>query len=176
MTGDLNEPQQQLALGSAWWELSAAAPGDNQTSYQQRARYWYLKGIANSKEPDRSRFRQQLAERLKTVQTDSGHVHIVSRVGGTEFVDIYSDEVQWTGSRRGTTGNRINHVDLGDFKAGDLEIVKNNGTTWLMPASVDFSSARLETGRSRGQASLSIYDDHVRVTLRIHDWARLKSP
>ncbi len=165
MTGDLNEPQDQLALGSAWWELSSAARGDDQASYQQRARYWYLKGIANSREPDRSRIREQLTERLKTVQTDAGQVHIVSRVGGTEFVDIYSDEVQWTGSRRGTTGNRINYVDLGDFKAGGLEMVKNNGATWLMPASVDFLSARLETGRTRGQATLSIYDDHVRVTL-----------
>jgi hypothetical protein len=83
-------------------------------------------------------------------------------------VDIYSDEVQWRSSRRGTTGNKINHVDLGNFNADGLAIIKNSGVTWLMPDAVDFSTAQLVVDRKsarQGQASLQIADDHVRITL-----------
>ncbi|HEX3987966.1 MAG TPA: hypothetical protein VHZ30_00960, partial [Verrucomicrobiae bacterium] len=168
INGKLKEPQEQIALGNSWWDLSAEAPDDNKMFYQRRARYWYLKGIAASSVTDKGALRQQLAGRINAVPTETGEVHIVSRVGGTEFVDIYSDEVEWKSSRRGTTGNKINYVSLGDFKANGLEIVKNSGATRFMPDAVDFSTAQLVINRKsnrQGQATLQIADDHVRVTL-----------
>jgi hypothetical protein len=165
----LLDPQDQLALGNSWWDLSVAAQDDNKILYQRRARYWYLKSIASSRELEKKPLRERLAERIAAVTTEAGAVHIVSRVGGAEFVDIYSDEVQWKSSPRGTSGNKINHVSLGDFKAGGLGIIKNSGATRLMPDAVDFSTAHLAIDRNPrrqgGQATLQIADDHVRVIL-----------
>lgn len=168
ISGTVSGPQEQIALGNSWWDLSADAPADDKIFYQQRARYWYLKAIASSNEPDKAQLKRQLSERINAVPLEAAEIHIVSRVGGEEFVDIYSDEVQWKSSRRGTTGNRINHVNLGDFNADGLAIIKNTEATWLMPAAVDFSTAQLVVDHRqnrRGQASLQIEDDHVRVTL-----------
>jgi hypothetical protein len=149
--------------------LTPVAQEADKIFYKSRARYWYLKGIANSIGQDKSGLRQRLAERINAVPLEAGTVHIVSRVGGAEFVDIYSDKVQWKNSRRGTTGNKINHVNLGDFKAGGLEVIKNNGATRLMPDNVDFSAAHLAIDRNPrrqgGRATLQIADDHVRVVL-----------
>jgi hypothetical protein len=168
INGELKEPQDQLALANSWWGLSATAHDEPKMFYQRRARYWYLKGIANSQEADRPQLRQQFADRIHATPSQAGVVHIVSRVGGSESVDIYSDEVQWQSSRRGTTGNKINYVSLGDFKADGLQVVKNSGATWLMPDTVDFSTAHLVVDRKsnrQGQATLHIADDHVRVVL-----------
>jgi hypothetical protein len=168
VNGRLKEPKEQLALGNLWWDLSGKVQGDDKMSFQRRARYWYLKGIASSAETDKAGLRQTLADRISSVSPEAGQVHIVSRVAGAEFVDIYADEVQWRSSRRGTTGNKINYVGLGDFKANGVQIIKNTGTTWLMPDTVDFSSARLVINRKsnrQGQAALQIADDHVRVVL-----------
>jgi hypothetical protein len=168
INGNFNDASQKLALGNSWWDLSAKAQGDDQLFYQRRARFWYLKCLASSKGPDKNRLHQQLADRLATVPAEAGVVHIVSRVGGAEFVDIYSDEVRWKSSRRGTSGNKINQVSLGDFAADGLEVIKNTGASWLMPDTVDFSTAHLTIDRRssrRGQATLQISDDHVRVIL-----------
>jgi serine/threonine protein kinase len=165
---NLSTTQEQTALGNSWWELAAETSGEEKTLCQRRARYWYLKAIAGSTGMDKTQLKQQLAERLSVVPLEAGQVHIESRVGGTEYVDIYSDEVQWRSSRRGTTGNKINHVDLGNFNADGLAIIKNSGVTWLMPDAVDFSTAQLVVDRKsarQGQASLQIADDHVRITL-----------
>jgi hypothetical protein len=166
--GKLKDPQEQLALGNSWWNLSSKTSEDDKVFYQRRARYWFLKCIANSKEPDKTRLRQELSERIDDVPVEAGNVHIVSRVTGTEFIDIYSDEVQWKSSRRGTTGNKINQVNLGDFKGGGLEIIENSGATRLMPDTVDFSTAHLaidHISNRQGQVTLQIADDHVRVVL-----------
>jgi serine/threonine protein kinase len=165
INGKLQDAQNQVALADAWWNLSGTAPGEDKSFYQRRARYWYLKSITSSPAANQAALRQKLAERINIVPTDSATVHIVSNVGGTEFVDIYSDEVQWKNSRRETTGNKINYLNLGDFKSGDLEIIKNSGATWLMPDTVDFSTAQLVKSRRQGQATLQIADDHVRVVL-----------
>lgn len=169
INGTLKDSRDQLSLGGSWWELTTGAREADKIFYQHRARYWYLKGIASSQEADKARLRQQLAERINAVPAESGMVHIVSRVGGAEFVDIYSDKVQWKSSRRGTTGNKINYINLGDFKAGGLDVVKNSGATRLMPDTVDFSTAHLAIDRNPrrqgGQATLQIADDHVRVML-----------
>ncbi len=165
---NLNTTQEQAALGNSWWELSVQTSGDEKIFYQRRARYWYLKAIAGSTEADKTQLKQQLSDRISVVPLEAGQVHIESRVGGTEYVDIYSDEVQWRSSRRGTTGNKINHVNLGDFNADGLAIIRNSGATWLMPDAVDFSTAQLVLDRRsarQGQASLQIEDDHVRITL-----------
>jgi hypothetical protein len=166
INGKLTEPQARRALGDAWWDLSARAAEEEKPFYQRRARYWYLKAIGASIDP--GALRPQLAERINAVPTEAGTLHLVSRVGGTEFVDIYSDEVQWRGGRRGATGNKINHVNLGDFTAGGMQVIQNSGATWLMPDAVDFSTARLVIDRKsngQGQASLQTFDDHVRVML-----------
>jgi hypothetical protein len=168
--------QGRVALGNAWWNLAAAASDEDREFYQTRARYWYLKGIASSSNNEKPALRQKLASRISAVSTDPGTVHITSRVGGTEFVDIYSDEVQWQSSNRGASGNKINHVALGDFKAGGLEVIKNSGATWLIPANVDFSTAQIVAERKprrQGSVTLQIADDHVRIIL---GRARLGAP
>ncbi|HEX3855872.1 MAG TPA: serine/threonine-protein kinase [Verrucomicrobiae bacterium] len=168
LNNELKTAPEQIALGSSWWDLATDAPDDEKEFYQQRARHWYLKGIAGSSELDKNRLKPELTERIKSMPTQFAEVHIVSRVGGTEFVDIYSDEVQWRSSRRGTVGNKINQVNLGNFSASDLEIIKNNGVTRLMPDAVDFSTARLNMDRKPGHgghADLQIFEDHVRVAL-----------
>jgi hypothetical protein len=165
----LNDPRAARILGDSWWDLSSKAPNAGQVYYQRRARYWYLKSIANSKESERSGLRRQLADRVSAVPVGAGAIHIVSRVSGAEFVDIYSDEIQWKTSRRAATGNRINHISLGDVEPGGLEVIKNSGATRLMPDAVDFSTARMvidnKSRRQQGQAALQIFDDHVRVVL-----------
>ncbi len=162
-------PASQIALGNAWWDLSGSVPAGEKIHYQARARYWYLKGLADSKEPDRTRLRQELSVRLKAVPAESAEVHIFSRVAGTEFIDIYSDQVQWRSSHRGAIGNRINNVKIGDLSEGDLQVIQNTGTTRLMPEAVDFATAALKNdrkaGRRRDHAKLAIFEDHVRVIL-----------
>ncbi|HTV75784.1 MAG TPA: protein kinase, partial [Candidatus Baltobacteraceae bacterium] len=169
---ELNHPpataNERIALGNSWWDGSASASNDEKIYYQKRARYWYLKGMAASNQPDKDRFRQALAARINGIPTQPAEVRIVSRVNGTEFIDIYSDEVQWQSSRRGTVANKINQVSLGDFSASDLEIIKNSGATRLMPDTVDFSTAQLNLDHkpSRGgHADLEVFDDHARVIL-----------
>ena len=160
-------PAGQIALGNAWWDLLAAAPPDERIFYQQRARYWYLSGIAGSSAMDQPRLQAQLGPRINSVPTRFAELHIQSR-RRHEYVDIYSDEVQWRSGRRGTTGNKINQISPGDFTTSDLEIIKNSGATRLMPAAVDFSTARLNDDhrvQRGGHAVLQIFPDHVRVTL-----------
>ncbi|HEY1663006.1 MAG TPA: serine/threonine-protein kinase [Verrucomicrobiae bacterium] len=161
-------PKDQIALGDAWWDLSVAAPDNDKPFYQKRARYWYLTGLAGLSKPDQASLQDQLEARIKSVPTQFAELHIESRVAGTEYVDIYSDEVQWHSSRRGTTSNKINQVNPGDFSENDLEIIKNSGSNRLMPNTVDFSTARLNDDRKvqrGGRAALQIFADHVRVTL-----------
>jgi serine/threonine protein kinase len=170
---EINSPPQdsqgQIALGNSWWDLAAPVPDDEKVFYQKRARYWYLKGIANSKEPEKNSLRQSLADRLNAVPTQLAEVHIFSRVGGTEFIDIYSDKIEWRSSQRGAIGNKINQVNVGNFDAGDLQIIENSEATRLMPDTVDFSSARLKNDRKPGRhlkhAKLTIFADHVRIIL-----------
>ncbi|HUA64276.1 MAG TPA: hypothetical protein VME24_00410, partial [Alphaproteobacteria bacterium] len=79
-----------------------------------------------------------------------------------------SDQVQWRSSQRGAIGNKVNQVSLGDFSAGDLQIIKNSGATWFMPANVDFGTAQLVNDhkeRRGDRARLVVYEDHVRVML-----------
>ncbi|HEY1790386.1 MAG TPA: serine/threonine-protein kinase [Verrucomicrobiae bacterium] len=161
-------PPRQVALGDAWWKLSVTASDNESGFYQARARYWYLKAIASSKEPERTSLRQSLSDHLNAVPTQPAEVHIVSRVSGTEFIDIYSDQTEWTSSQRGATENKINQVSPGDFGEGDFQIIKNCGPTWLMPDAVDFASARLDNDHKehRGErAKLLVFADHVRVIL-----------
>ncbi len=168
INGAFTDAQQQIALGKLWQELSATAPDDEKNFYRERARYWFLKGIANSGEAERKILRQELAEFLKGIPTQPAEVRIISRVSGTEFIDIYSDEIQWRSSHRGTIGNMVNQVNVGDFTSADLQIIKNGGATRLMPHMVDFSTARLDNdtrARRRDSAKLAIFEDHVRLTL-----------
>ena len=168
ISSNLKNPEEQRVLGNKWWDLSSKVQAEDKIFCQRRARYWFLKCIASSKEPDKTPLRQELSERVDAVPVEAGSVHIVSRVAGAEFVDIYSDEVQWKSGRRGTTGNKINHVNLGDFKGNGLEVIKNSGATWLLPDTVDFSTAQLvvdHISNRQGQATLQTADDHVRVIL-----------
>src|SRR5262249_40600282 len=112
---NLDAPQDKVVLGNSWWTLTTTAQGEDKEVYQRRARYWYLKAIASASEADKASLKQQLGERINSVPTAAGEVHIVSIVGGTESIDIYSDEAEWKSSRRGTAENKINHVSLGDF-------------------------------------------------------------
>jgi serine/threonine protein kinase len=168
IAGTAINSSEQVALGDAWWKLSVAAPDIDRGPFQQRARYWYLKGITTAKEPKKSSLRQSLSERIGAVPTQPAEIHIVSRVSGTEFIDIYSDQAQWRSSQRGASGNTINQVSLGDFGEGDFQIIKNCEASWLMPGAVDFATARLDIG-SRGhhgeRARLIVFEDHVRVIL-----------
>jgi hypothetical protein len=85
-----------------------------------------------------------------------------------EFVEIYGDEVRWRSSRRGAVGNRINQVNLGNFSASDLAIVKNTEATRFMPDTVDLATARLDVDRKSAhhdRAELKIFDDHIQVML-----------
>lgn len=159
-------PSDQIALGDAWWSLSAAAQQNEKDFYQKRARYWYLKGIAGAEEPEKASLEQSLSERIHSVPTKFAEVHIFSRVAGTEFIDIYSDQVQWRSSQRGAIGNKINQVRLDNLSEGDFQIIKNCGATWIMPDAVDFTTARLDDdrrGRRHEHARLTIFEDHVRL-------------
>ena len=121
INGALKDSRSQLSLGGAWWELTAGAQEADKIFYQRRARHWYLKGIASASDADKPELRQRLSSRISAVPLEAGTVHIVSRVGGAETVDIYSDKIEWSSGRRGTSGNKINYVNLGDFKAGGLQ-------------------------------------------------------
>jgi len=169
IAGATKDPSEKAALGDAWWKLSGAVLDDGDgDSYQERARYWYMKSIADAEMPEKRSLYERLSERVKSVPTQPAEVHIFSRVSGTEFIDIYSDQAQWRSSQGGAIGNRINQVSLGDFSEGDVQIVKNCGATWLMPGTVDFATARLENDHKefRGdRVRLVIYEDHVRVML-----------
>ncbi|HEX3624005.1 MAG TPA: serine/threonine-protein kinase [Verrucomicrobiae bacterium] len=168
IAGTAKDSSQELALGDAWWKLSLATRDDDRESYQERGRYWYLKGIAGARGAEKNSLRQDLSERVNAVPTWPAQIHIFSRVNGTEFIDIYSDQVQWRSSQRGAVANKINQVSIGDFSTGDIQIIKNCGATWLTPEPVDFTTARLDNDRKerhRERARLTIFDDHVRVTL-----------
>lgn len=157
----------QIALGNSWRDLAEAASDEDKIHYLQRARYWYLKGLANSKEQDRDGLRQQLNKWIQAAPTMPGEIHISSRLVGTESIDIYSDEIRWKSGRRAVNGS-INQVKLEDLKLGDLTIIKNNGVTRLLPDAVDFSTARLiinHKPKRQARSTLTIAPDHVRVTL-----------
>lgn len=163
------DASQQIALGKSWWALSTAAPANEKQFYAERARYWCLHGIASSREADRSQLRQSLSDIIKSIPTQSAQLNVFSRLGGTEFIDIYADRAEWRSSQRGTEGNKINYVSVGDFGSGDVEIINNYGATWLMSSTVDFSTAKLEDDRTKGRrrapAKLVVFDDHVRLML-----------
>ncbi len=158
---------QQIALADLWKNLGASADEPDKAGCQQRARYWYLQGIATAAEPEKTRLQLQLNEWLQATPTEPGEVHIIARFDGNEVIDIYSDEIRWKSVHR-AIDSRINHVLLGDLKAGDLKIIKNSGATRLLPEAVDFSTARLIVVRKpkkQERAKLEIAPDHVRVTL-----------
>lgn len=176
MGGTAKNPPEQIALGDAWWNLSTKAAADEKVSYEQRARYWYLKALTATKEPDKNSVRAKLMDRINAVPTQSAQIHIASRIGGQEFVDIYSDRAEWRSGQRGASGNKINYVSVDDFDASDLQIIQNSGSTWLMPNAVDFSTAHLDSDarasdnntrqpKRRDRERLTVFDDHVRVVL-----------
>src|SRR5262249_13341810 len=106
-----------VTLGNLWWELAASPTNDSHLNFQRRARFWYLKGIAQARGPEKTRLREQLAERIQTSQSWAGEVHLFSRVNGVEHITLSSDEVRWF-SRGGSIKDRINHVLIGDLKPG----------------------------------------------------------
>lgn len=162
-------PEQKIALATSWRELAGSAPVQDKTFYQQRARYWYLKGLAAYKKQDRDLVRQQWNDSIQSLPPNQGEIHIFSRLDGTESIDIYSDEVRWK-SGRGAVSSKINQVRLDDLKPGELVIIKNSEATRLFSEQVDFSTARLIINRKpkskgQGRAKLETAPDHVRVTL-----------
>jgi serine/threonine protein kinase len=156
----------RLNLANQWWDFAEHSL-TNQEMFEQRARYWYLRAIAGAPESEKSGLREQFANRLKSVPTQSGEVHITSRATGTEQIDIYSDEIQWK-SIRSAFANKINRIPVGDIQAGGLKIIKNTGQTRYLPDAIDFSSAHLNIDhkpKRQGHATLTIADDHVHLSL-----------
>jgi serine/threonine protein kinase len=161
------DPVGQVALGQMWWDLSNTAVGDDKLPFQKRARYWFLKAISNAKEPERSRLQQELHDRLKAVASQTAEVHLTARIYRAEIIDIYADEIRWK-SGRGSNGDQVNHVRIGQLQGGDLKVIKNAGATRLYPEDVDFTNATLTIDhkpKRRGRAELQILPDHVRVLL-----------
>jgi len=157
----------QIALGQMWWDLSNSAAREEKLPFQRRARYWFLKGIANAKEPERSQLQQNLHDRLKAVETQTAEVHLSARIYRAEIIDIYADEIRWK-SGRGSNGDQVNYVRVGQLQGGDLKVIKNTGVTRLYPEDVDFSGATLTIDhkpKRRGRAELQVLPDHVRVLL-----------
>jgi hypothetical protein len=160
------KPPEQVALGDRWWALAAASTNQLQLAFQRRARYWYLKAIAQARGAEKARLREQLAERMKTT-SPVGEVHIFSRVNGVDHITLFSDEARWF-SGRGSLNDRINHVLIGELKPRGTKLIKNCGATRLFPEGVDFQTAQLiinHKGRRRGTASLEVAEDHVRIDL-----------
>ncbi len=161
-------PGQDIALGDRWAGLADAAPGTARAALLRRARFWYLKAIANSKDTEKAGLRGRLAERISSVPVDSAELHIRSHVADSEYIDIYSDEIRWRSTGK-STRNKINHVRVADHQSGAVTIVKNYGATRVLPDAVDFTSATLTVDakpRDRGQVSLDIIaEDHVRLNL-----------
>ena len=162
------EPREQLALGDLWWNLAAPAAAPDRSRFPHRARYWYLKALAGLSEPEKSRVRQQLADRIQVTPPAAVELHIVSRVEGSEEIDISRDGVRWTSSH-GSQSNRINDVLVGDLKRGGSKNLKNSGATRLFSEDLDFLTAQLTIAhkfKRRGKALLEVVaEDHIRVRL-----------
>ena len=161
-------PRERLAAGDLWWNLAATAAEPDRSGFQRRARYWYLKALAALDEPEKNKVRQALADRIRTIPPLSGELRISSRVEGSEEIDIHPDAIRWTSSR-GSQGNRINHVPVGDLKRGGSRNIRNSGATRLFPEGVDFLTARMTVShrsKRHGKALLEVIaEDHVRVRL-----------
>ncbi len=157
----------RMALGNLWRDLAGAASAEDKMHYQERARFWYLRALALAKEPDKSLLRQQCDEWIRAVPAEPGELHIFSRFDGTETIDIYSDEIRWRTGKEAVS-SKINQVKLGDFKTGEMKIIKNSEATRMLPDTVDFSTARLAIDhkpKRQGKAKLETALDHVRVSL-----------
>ena len=162
----LDSPQ-QVIMGDLWWARAAVATGQSQLDFQRRARFWYLKGMAQAKGAEKERLRDQLAGRINKTPAAVGEVHIFSRVNGAEHIALFTDEVRWV-STRGSLNNRINHVLVGEIQRNGSKVIKNCGATRLFPEDIDFRTARLtinHKGKKRGRASLEVAEDHVRIDL-----------
>jgi len=171
LDGELRKPaelREQLAIGDLWWNLAAPAAEPDRSRFPQRARYWYLKALANLSEPEKNKVRRQVADRILVTPPVSSELRIFSRVEGGEEIDIFSDAIRWTSSR-GSQGNRINDVPVDNLKRGGSKIIKNSGATRLFPEGVDFLTAQLTFShkfKRRGKALLEVIaEDHVRVRL-----------
>jgi serine/threonine protein kinase len=160
--------REQRAVGDLWWNLATPAAEPDRSRFAQRARYWYLKALANAAESEKSGLRQQWAERIAVTPPVGGELRIFSRVEGSEEIDISRDGVRWTSSR-GSQGNRINDVQVGDLKRGGTRNLRNSGATRLFPEGVDFLTAQLTVAhkfKRRGKVLLEVVaEDHVRVRL-----------
>lgn len=158
------------SIGEAWWRAAEKSVGDEKEGFEQRARKWYQRAIAEAHEPQKSELKERLAPRLQHAGFVTASLHISSRVGSTQLIDIYPDEIRWHCDRE-SLNNRINHVLFGDLKDKDVITVQNTGPTRLFPEAVDFSTAKLKIDhkpRNRGNAKLETYDDHVRVVFVNH--------
>jgi serine/threonine protein kinase len=159
--------EQELGVGDLWWKAAEQRNANEKAGFQERARFWYRRAIAKMKESQKSKTRQLLANKLKPSSALKGEVHISSRVGNTQHIDLYADQVRWK-SEGVSLDNRINHVIVGDVRSKGTRIIKNCGASRLYPEGIDFSTAQLRIDRkakSRGNARLEIAEDHVRIVL-----------
>ena len=159
--------REQAEVGDLWWDVSERVNGSDKIGFQQRARYWYSKALAKLQDSQKGELRQRLGERLKRDVVPNAEVHIISRVGNTQNIDLYANEVRWK-SEGLSLADRINQVVIGDLRGKGSSLIMNYGATRLYPEGIDFSTARLiidRKAKNRGNAKMEITDDHVRVTL-----------
>jgi hypothetical protein len=155
----------QIDLGHRWWTRSQKPPAAEQQPCRERARFWYLKGLASEESlTTKVTLKKELEPRVKLVSPQRAELRIRDRSEGWDSLNIYSDKLVWWSSHGPADQKSVNHVSWSNV--GMTPEMKNAGATRLLPEEVDFSTARMTVHWSQWPWSsvlMETFEDHVHV-------------
>lgn len=128
-------------LGDSWWFLANAAGDEYSEECRHRAKYWYLRALSACPAEELGDLSGQLLPRIDRVpsQPVKIRVHAVGVEGG-HHLTISNDGIH-TANSHGTRANWINHLEL----PGTITDCRNTGLTRLLPSTIDFSTAVIDS-------------------------------
>lgn len=161
------ESRRKVELGNQFWELSLTMPEADRKPYLQRAKFWYLRAMAQEQDEQKTELSKQLRPRIAAVPATTDGLRILARgVDGSHNLSVSNTEIHSTFNTFGWPKGIINGINW-DPQSG--QIIKNVGLTRYLPEVVDFSTAKFINRQIGSQGELSfveVAEDHVIIKMR----------
>ncbi len=172
------KPEDQVALGDAWWDWAEEEAGTSTERGQGRAAYWYERAAPQLSGLEKARIEKRIQEvadaaagqpktaprtsRARRLRDRFVRLHILARIDGTDEIHLFNDRAQWAHRTHAwPKAVAINGLPWSPKDTPVAEYVKAG----LRPLEgVDFSSAQFLKIRGRGPIHLKPAEDHLVIT------------
>lgn len=153
------EPTKQAALGDDWWEFAGKQRRANVIPPRRRAKYWYTKAV--EKITDRSK--TTILKRMAIVPSTTAVLHLSLKLDGTDELIIAPHEFRWKHIRWQIPS--VVYLNGVEWKPAQNGVLKNQGSTRILPDGIDVRAARLVKTKARGTVEMRLEGDHLIIKL-----------